>query len=331
MGLNAFLGNAPTLETVERELEQDRLPHSMLFVGIQGIGKRTPAHFISMTVNCLRGGLDFCGQCRSCRKIIENCHPDVKHYEPEGQFIKIDQMRELSREVFFEPFEGKRRFFILDEADKMNLESANSILKTLEEPPENSHLILISNKPNELLTTIRSRCQTYRFGPLPSSEIEQVLTSKLNYFGEDLSLLSRISQGSIGRALSLDLKEYKKGRQELLDLLEVCSQNFLYTRALKSLTALAREKEAFGKKAEILYSLLRDLFLLKVDAACELITHWDIRGKLLSLCANFSFRQIVDGTNALDHIETGIKRNLSKPLALDHFVLSFSSQLAKED
>ena len=119
-------------------------------------------------------------------------------------------MRELSREVFFEPFEGKRRFFILDEADKMNLESANSILKTLEEPPENSHLILISNKPNELLTTIRSRCQTYRFGPLPSSEIEQVLTSKLNYSGEDLSLLSRISQGSIGRALSLDLKEYKR-------------------------------------------------------------------------------------------------------------------------
>src|SRR2546425_13011644 len=105
-------------------------------------------------------------------------------------------MRELSREVFFEPFEGKRRFFILDEADKMNLESANSILKTLEEPPESSHLILISNKPNELLSTIRSRCQIYRFGSLPPSNIEHVLNKKLNHCDEDLPLLSRISQGS---------------------------------------------------------------------------------------------------------------------------------------
>jgi len=310
MGLNQFLGNTPTLETIKKQLEQGCLPHSMLFVGIQGIGKRTLADFTAMAANCLVGRPDFCGQCQSCRKITENYHPDVKHYEPEGQFIKIAQMRELSREVFFRPFEGKCRFFIVDEADKMNLESANSILKTLEEPPESSHLILISNKPNELLTTIRSRCQLYRFGSLPPSNIEQVLSRKLNHSVEDLPLLSRISQGSIGRALSLDLKEYKKSRQELFNLLEVCSQNFLYTRAAKSTAALAREKEEFGNKIEILYSLLRDLFLLKADSTSELITHLDIRGKLLSLCANLSFQQIADGTEALHHIEIGVRRNL---------------------
>ena len=331
MGLNQFIGNTPTLETIKKQLQQERLPHSMLFVGMEGTGKRTLADFIAMALNCLEGKLDFCGQCQSCRKITENCHPDVKHYEPEGQFIKIGQMRELSREVFFRPFEGKRRVFILDEADKMNLESANSILKTLEEPPESSHLILISNKPNELLSTIRSRCQIYRFGSLPPSNIEQVLTKKLNHSDEDLPLLSRISQGSIGRALSLDLKEYKESRQELFNLLEVCSQNFLYTQAAKSITSLAREKEEFGNKVEILYSLLRDLFLLKADATSELITHLDIRGKLLTLCANFSSQQIADGTEALEHIEMGVRRNLSKPLALDHFVLRLSGQLAKED
>src|SRR5437667_2399133 len=331
MGLNQFLGNPATIETIKKQLEQGCLPHSMLFIGIQRIGKHTLADFIAMAANCLDGRPDFCGQCRSCRKILENCHPDVKHYEPEGQFIKIGQMRELSREVFFRPFEGKCRFFIVDEADKMNLEAANSILKTLEEPPESSHLILISNKQNELLSTIRSRCQIYRFGSLPASNIEQVLTKKLNHSDEDLPLLSRISQGSIGRALSLDLKEYKESRQELFNLLEVCSQNFLYTQAAKSITSLAREPEAFGNKVEILYSLLHDLFLLKADASSELITHWDIRGKLLSLCCNFSFQQIADGTKALDHIETGVRRNISKPLALDHFVFRLSGQLTKQD
>ena len=331
MGLNQFIGNTPTLETIKRQLQQERLPHSMLFVGMEGTGKRTLADFIAMALNCLEGKLDFCGQCQSCRKITENCHPDVKHYEPEGQFIKIGQMRELSREVFFRPFEGKCRFFIVDEADKMNLESANSILKTLEEPPDSSHLILVSNQPNGLLTTVRSRCQIYRFGPLPPSDMEQVLIAKLSHSEEDLSLLSRISQGSIGRALSLDLKEYKDARQELFNLLEVCSQNFLYSRAAKSIAALAREPEAFGNKVEILYSLLHDLFLLKADASSELITHWDIRGKLLSLCCNFSFQQIADGTKALDHIETGVRRNISKPLALDHFVFRLSGQLTKQD
>jgi DNA polymerase-3 subunit delta' len=138
----------------------------MLFAGVAGIGKLTLAQFIAKASNCVQLQNDFCNSCPSCQRISENAHPDVKSVAPDGQFIKIDQMRSVSREVFFKPFEGRRRVFIIDEAEKFRDESANSILKTLEEPPDTSILILVTSRPNDLLPTIRSRCQMYRFAPL---------------------------------------------------------------------------------------------------------------------------------------------------------------------
>jgi DNA polymerase-3 subunit delta' len=330
MGLNEFIGNTAVLDVIKRQLVQDRLPHSMLFVGIRGIGKHTLAGFVSMVANCQKEANDFCRDCPSCRKILQNSHADVKLYGPEGQFIKIDQMRELSREVFFRPFEGKMRVFIIDEAEKMNLESANSILKTLEEPPESSLLILISDKPNELLGTIRSRCQIFRFAPLSPDDIDQILRRQTRHLAADREFLSRISKGSVGRALNIDLARYRETRQELLDLIKVCcSQEFLYTNAALTLASLARERDEFENKMEILYCLLHDLFLLKVDAVCEFLTNTDVRGTLSDLAPSLSFQQIQDAIKALDHLEAGSKRNLNKQLALDHFVFQLSGQLAR--
>lgn len=331
MGFNDFLGNTRILEMIRRLLSQDRLPHSLLFAGPQGTGKGTLAHFISKAVNCLNSQQDFCDHCSSCQRIDQNLHADVKYYVPEGQFIKIDQMRELSREVFFTPFEGKRRIFILDQADKMNLQSANSVLKTLEEPPPTSLLILISDKPNDILATIRSRCQRYEFAPLPYPDIEQVLLKKTHLPEDDLLLLSRLSRGSLGRALDIDLKEYKNSRKEMLALLEACAQNFLYAKASKLTATLVREKDQFESKMEILYILLHDLFLLKVDADSESITNVDLRNELSNLCSSLSFQQVAEGVEILDQIETGAKRNLNKGLAVDQFVFRLSGMLSKRD
>jgi DNA polymerase III subunit delta' len=327
MGFNEFLGNASIVQALQKQLTQDRLPHSLLFAGLRGIGKRTLADFVSMAVNCLEQHHDFCKRCPSCRKILENAHADVRHFEPDGQFIKIDQMRELSREVYFRPFEGRMRVFIIDEAERMNLESANSILKTLEEPPPSSLLILVSNHPNELLATIRSRCQTYQFAPLPPGDIESLLERKGGYAEAERSLLSRISGGSVGRALSLELDQYQKTRREMLELLQLCSRDFLYHKAIRIIAPLSREKEEFEQKMEILFGLLHDLFLVKVDPVSESITNLDIRDRLLDLGAGFSVEQIVAGTRTLDRLETGARRNLNKHLALDQFVFQLSGQL----
>jgi DNA polymerase-3 subunit delta' len=323
MPFDDFLGNQSILETVRTQLATGRLRHSMLFAGVTGIGKWTLAQFLAKASNCLRLQNDFCDSCPSCERISDNAHPDVRNVAPDGQFIKIDQMRNLSREVFFKPFEGRRRVFIIDEAEKFRDEAANSILKTLEEPPDTSFLILITSRPNDLLPTIRSRCQMYRFAPLSANDIEQLLQRRTSYSSGERQLLARIAGGSLGRALTVDPVEYRRQRDEMLSVLEACSHDFLYANAMKAATAwLDKRRQAeFGCKTDILFTLLRDLFLLKAGAEANAIMHADLYPKLVGLSTKYSFGQLTGATRSLDHLEAGTRRNLNRSLAADQFFL----------
>ena len=323
MPFSDFLGNHQILETVRKQLAMGRLRHSMLFAGVSGIGKWTLAQFISKACNCNQLQNDFCDQCPTCQRISDHTYPDVKNVVADGQFIKIDQMRSLSREVFFRPFEGKRRVFIVDEAEKFREESANSILKTLEEPPDTSILMLITSRPNDLLPTILSRCQIYRFAPLPAEDIERLLQARTAYSSEERQLLARVADGSLGRALTIDPVEYRTQRSEMLSLLEACSGNFLYANAAKAAGSwLDRRKQAeFERKTGILFTLLRDLFLLKAGAEATSLTHADILPKLKALSLSYSFDQLTRATRSLDHLEAGTRRNLNRGLAADQLIL----------
>ena len=323
MPFDDFIGNRSILETVRDQLATGRLRHSMLFAGVTGIGKWTLAQFVAKACNCVRLQNDFCNSCPSCQRVSENAHPDVRNVAPDGQFIKIDQMRSLSREVFFKPFEGRRRVFIIDEAEKFKDESANSILKTLEEPPDTSILILITSRPNDLLPTIRSRCQIYRFAPLPAEDIERLLQGRTSCSAEERRLLARISGGSLGKALTVDPAAYRMQRDEMLALLEACSRSFLYSNAAKVASGwLDKRKQAeFDSKTGILFTLLRDLFLLKAGAEPSSLTHTDILGKLDPLATTYSFSQLTGAVRSLDHLEAGTRRNLNRGLSADQFIL----------
>jgi DNA polymerase-3 subunit delta' len=326
MAFRDFLGNGLVLETVQRQLAKQSLPHSLLFSGIQGIGKWTLAQHIAQALNCKAKDHDFCGTCLVCRRIAENSFPDVRNITPDGQFIKIDQMRELSREAFFKPFEGNRRVFIIDEAEKLRDEAANSILKTLEEPPETSILILITSRPNDLLPTIRSRCQNYRFAPLPLADIEHLLEQRTHHSAEDRQLLARISGGSLGKALTIDLTQYREHREEMLGLLEACAHDFRYAQAAKETARWLdkRKPEHFDGKTEILFTVLRDLYLLKADMQPPGLTHLDLGARLSQLAAQFSQQRLAEAARALDHLEAGARRNLNRSLAVDRFVFDLA-------
>jgi DNA polymerase-3 subunit delta' len=323
-----FLGNRSVVETLEHQLRKERLPHALLFAGPAGVGKKTLAFCLAKALNCQTVDFDFCDNCESCRKINEAAHPDVRLYSPEGQFIKIDQMREFSREAFFKPFEGCQRVFIIEQADRLKMEAANSILKTVEEPPDTSTIILISEKPDDLLLTIRSRAHLYGFVPLSLNAVDQYLAQETDYSSDDRALLARISGGTIGGALSTDLDEYKRTRQEMLDLLRSCSLDFTYNKVARTIDGLTSRKEVEREKSEfrllVLYGLLHDLYRLKIDAFFEDVTNYDLKEQLLSLSRSFSSAQLVSATEVLDQIELGARRNLNKGLLLDAFVFRLS-------
>ncbi len=216
MNFEDLLGNEAVLSLLRR----GRLPQASVFAGPEGIGKKTSALLLAAWANCKAPcGNDLCGRCPSCFKAQGGNHPDIRLYQPEGasDSIKIEAMREMSREAQYRPFEGKLRFFIIDEAEKMNEAAANSILKTLEEPPETSRLILVCSAPQRLLATIRSRCQTFRFRPLTHNQIIDALNRQ--GYEEEAERRASFAEGSLGKALSLDLDQAVADRDRVFGLL----------------------------------------------------------------------------------------------------------------
>lgn len=264
MKLKEIIGNRPLLDLLRR----GTLAPATLFHGPEGVGKRTLALALAALANCQKpAAAELCGQCPSCVKADAGSHPDILLFQPDRNLIRIDTMREMSREVQFRPFEGRLRFFLVDDAEKMNQEAANSILKTLEEAPDTSRIVLVSAFPERLLSTIRSRCQAFRFHSLRPDQIEAYLQERCPEDSGELR--AAFADGSIGKALSLNLEERIRERRWMLDLLESWSNQ-------GSFEAIYRKNEQAAQKSylksrqgvlrglEILEQICEDLYFLQV-------------------------------------------------------------------
>lgn len=216
-----IIGQERAVDALRAAVRRGGLHHAYLFAGPEGVGKGTVARLLAQAANCEREDGDACGTCGPCRKIARGVHPDVLvvererdmaragRWEPRGgrtpsRDIVVDQVRELvDRRLSLRRFEGRRRFVLVDPADAMNPQAQNAILKTLEEPPPDTTLVLVSSSADGLLPTVRSRCLRIPFAPLP----DVLLLERLAAAGrlpEGARLATTLAAGSLGRALSLD-------------------------------------------------------------------------------------------------------------------------------
>ncbi len=216
MSFKKIIGHDRQIEHLRNAMRNRRVAHAYLFLGKEGIGKRLVALNIAKALNCLRGDEEPCDECRSCLKIDHLHHPDVLLVEPHGQWIRIDQIRDLQRELSHRPYEGKRRICILTGGDRMRQEAANALLRILEEPPLHTVLILLAANVDFMLPTITSRCQRITFNPLPSERIAEVVRSRLGLEREEAHILASLADGSLGNALQTDLDFVHRGRREII-------------------------------------------------------------------------------------------------------------------
>jgi DNA polymerase III subunit delta' len=250
-------------------LSRRGLPQSSLFAGPDGVGKKTLALALARLAQCKNESEDqACGRCSSCVKAASGNHPDIMLVEPVTGAIRIETMRRLSLEAQYRPFQGAKRFFIVDQAERMTEEASNSILKTLEEPPSTSHIVLVTAYPERLLSTIRSRCQIFSFHSLSRQEIEDYLT--FNQIAGDRTLRAAFAGGSIGSALALDLESMIADRDRMLDLLtqwrRAESFETIYTRCEREpLRSDLKSRERVARYLEVLQNLAEDLYYLQVS------------------------------------------------------------------
>lgn len=311
MPFTGIAGHSGVISTIRRILGSGRIAHAYLLSGQEGIGKKKVATAFIEALFC--GRCEGCGECPSCRKLASGNHPDLHLLEPDGQFIKVDQVRALQKDLAYRPYEAPRKACIIDGADRFNQSSGNSLLKTLEEPPGNALMILLASTVDAVLPTIRSRCQQISLAGVPDSEVAGYL-EKTGIDPGSARVAASLSGGSIARAISLCSEEIMTERADVIT--RACSLSG------KSMTDLFSFGELFDKDREktlqaleILTSFWRDMLHLR--SGYFDIVNSDLSPLLERETSRRSTEALLRGIENLARTRQTILRNANVRLAMD--------------
>lgn len=342
-----LVGNDRVKQSLRRMLSLDRIPGALLFAGEDGVGKKLFALELAKALNCRTrvNEVEACDVCPSCKRISQSTfpwyssddenkerliwsqHTDVGLVRPFKRIIRADPMRQLDREANFRPFEGNARIFIIEDAETMNHHSSNALLKTLEEPPSTSHLILLTSHRASLLPTIRSRCQTIRFMPLSASEIENHLVkADAKVSKNDAQVLAHAARGSIGRALSMELPTYIDQRSAMMEVLDALANNSDRARLLRVSEELcdAKKKDEYEPQLGVLETLLHDVWTLSLGAGDEILANYDLREDLARVGAQIEGRRIARWISQIERHRCKLDVNINRKVATDALFLEMA-------
>ena len=321
MGFAEIIGHDRQLSTLRSALASNRLHHAYFFVGPEGVGKRTIAIALAKAVHCMQLDDDFCGQCVNCARISDGNHPDVRFVEPLAgkKEISIQQIRELERELNYRSFSGGRKIAVIDPATSMNLASQNALLKTLEEPPQDSLIILIAANAGALLPTVRSRCLRLPFAPLTRREVVGFLQAKLAMNAGDAEFLAAMSMGSIGAAVNLDKDELIEKRRNWVDLLSSLKAGDHHAAMLAAEALSANRDDAlkFLKWSESWY---RDVLVHAVTDNAGALVNLDLLEQIRQQSVSNSAETALNAISRVADATAGIQRNLNRRMVLEKFL-----------
>ncbi len=322
MTFDQILGHDHQKEILRRALANGKIAHAYLFSGPDGIGKRLMATALARAIVCLeqRG----CGHCRACRKIDHQNHPDLHILEPDGNSIKIEQVRALQRDLNLKPLEAPRKICMIEQADTMTVGAANALLKTLEEPRGDTLLILLSAQPNRLLETIRSRCQPLPFTRHPNSRIQAELEKQLGIESTESHVLAALSEGSFKKAFGKDRDLYLEQRRELLKTLTGLSAGSILP-ILDFAEQLAADKTVLPDILEIFQAFYRDVLMTLQGRSDEELVNLDLKEKIHRVSGRENVATILDKLEALVEIRRQLDRNVNRQLAMEVLLLKLAA------
>ena len=333
-GFDAIVGQQSVVEALRRALDGGRLPHALLFAGPPGVGKATCAGILAQALNCAElGPGDACGECTSCRKVERGLHPDVLWMAPEPRTVGISAVRRAVTATAYRPYEGNRRVVVVDDAHALTIEAQNAFLKTLEEPPASSAIILVTPAPGSLLATVRSRCQSLRFSPLPQPLVRAYLSEKRGLDPDEARLRAALTPGSIGRSLSLDLDGYAPLLEAVVEALRLAQVGGAgVVRAAESLASIGTGETATQRAVstlEVGRDILRDLLVVSAGGdptslvnadRFEAWTKWT-----QSIDPDSAARALESLNEGIERLTTGIQPNVK--LSLEHTLIAVGERL----
>jgi DNA polymerase-3 subunit delta' len=322
-----IVGQSGAVALLQRAIALDRPAHAYAFVGPAGVGRRLTAVAFAQALLCPDRG---CGACPVCRRVTGGQHPDFQlivpippRENPKGALaVRIEQVRELEHTAALAPLDGSRKVFVLDETERMTLPTAQALLKTLEEPPPRTHLVLIVANPRALPPTVLSRCQRVRFRPLAAADAARLLEGR-GVSPDATALLTRLTEGRPGLALAMDLDALRARRAAALALAAEPP-----ARLGSALDAVPTDRAAVTAYLELYWSWYRDALCLAAGGSAALLVHADQEPALRAVAARMPAPALVAALSRVKAAWVALEGNVNPRLALETALLGLGGAAA---
>ncbi|MDX2481664.1 MAG: DNA polymerase III subunit delta' [Desulfuromusa sp.] len=322
MTFDTITGHNQQKNNLLRALGNQHIAHAYLFEGPDGIGKRLMALAFARTLLCENG--TSCGQCSACLKVDHNNHPDIHQLDADGAALKIGQIRSLQQELSLRPLEGNYKVCLIDGAEHFTNGAANALLKTLEEPQPGTLIILLTNQPEKLLPTIRSRCQRLPFSRLPKQQLASILAQKLDLNATEATILAALSEGSFKKALGPNRELFLEKRSKLIQSLSALSSGSTIP-TFSFADELEMEKETLPDILDIFQAFYRDILLLKYDRPIEELVNQDLLEILHRQNRATTTASLLLKLKALESARFHLQRNVNLRLALEVMLMRITA------
>lgn len=306
---------------LSHSLQNNRLAHAYLFTGPKGAGKKQMALHLAKSLFCQEREADACGACLACRRIGAGNHPDVRLLSPDGASIKIDQIRDLQKEMAMRAVESRHKVYIIEHVEKMTTQAANSLLKSLEEPPAGVLAVLLTEQSHAILPTILSRCQIVPFSPLSADEIAKQLRAAGVAAG--IARTASHITTNMEEALLLSQSEsFAQLKNLVIQLVQECKQT--NSSALLTIHEMLQKSDKLKEELPLFLDLLilwlRDILYVQVGRHAHLINS-DQQDVLQGQALVWTKAELLRGIDLVMETKYRIERNANAQLALERLVL----------
>ena len=360
MALKEIIGQEAAVAALLTAIQREAVPQTYLFAGPESVGKTATAIEFAKALNCktpLPDG-DACDKCVNCSRITEGMHPDFSRIFPDGENTRMWQFWTRPghppgalENLSYPPVAGRTRFYLIEKGETLNDESANSILKALEEPPRYAQFVLCAPSPNAVLPTILSRCQVVRFRAAPVATIAEGLVARRSLPPGEARLLAAYAQGAVGRALRLaDTPELRESREVLLNLAEKIAVSppvgaFRLAEELRNAAKPPKAKKSdeadtdaadrtargdLNRALDTLGAWHADMLAVTLRGGDAPVVHEDRRGALIKCAARYRPEQIAENMETLFTFRRHLARNANTQLATEVLLTKLVPRKASE-
>jgi len=320
MQWNQIIGHTENLTRLKAMLSSGRIPHALLLAGPDGIGKTLVAYTLAANLLCKAHSAKPCGICQSCRHIERHSHPDLLVIRPDGATIKIEQIRKLQQEVALAPHFGSVRVCIMEDAERMTAQAANSLLKTLEEPSGNLIFILVSSARQLLLETIISRCLVLNFQSLPYTLVAEALVNK-GFLADQATVAARLAGGRMGRALGFLEPEGMAARNQAAECVAGLlsgGMKFVWDAALRF---DKMERQELLELLGYFGMILRDLLMIVSGQDKRLLFNLDLVERLNEQAGSWDETRLIAAIGEVTKCRQALKANANPRLASEALLI----------